>query len=279
MGNVSSGSSRVRRYEEESSLMDVAQDMPIEVYDEHQATVSHSPYHMTINPVVFTPQVPTSPLKMHDEQMRTRRHETMHISIPEEDYIREKQIPTMIMWTHGGITVAVEGSWDNWTKKELLEKSGDDFVTVKLLHSGVYHYRFIVNGRWAHDEKLPWAKDDMGSVCNILDVQDYVPEAIESRSVLESPPSPDSSYDNTLDGTFYAKGPPLLPPILHSTILNVSQPAAHTPLPRPPHVVLDHLYIQETIENPPVVAIGSTKRFRGKYVTIELYRPSRKPYQ
>uniref|UniRef100_A0A7N0RA21 Association with the SNF1 complex (ASC) domain-containing protein n=1 Tax=Kalanchoe fedtschenkoi TaxID=63787 RepID=A0A7N0RA21_KALFE len=280
-GSVSSRASR-SRYDEDAGLMDVmAQDDAYHA-PQHQPP-SHPPNHMptTFLPsLLFTSQVPAIPLNVHNERMQTQKLKTVPISIDEESSFRKKQqIPTMIMWTHGGTTVAVEGSWDNWTNKELLEKSGDDFVMVKLLHSGVYHYRFIVNGRWAHDEQLPWAKDGLGRFCNILDVQDYVSEAIESRSALELPPSPELSYDNILDSTFYAKEPPLLPPILHTTILNISQPpAAHKSLPRPPHAVLDHLYIQETRDNPPILAIGSTQRFRGKYVTLEMYRPSRKPY-
>lgn len=55
--------------------------------------------------------------------------------------------------------------------REMLQRSGDDFVTMKHLFSGIYHYRFIVNGVWTHDELLPCTEDDVGRVCNILDVR------------------------------------------------------------------------------------------------------------
>lgn len=29
----------------------------------------------------------------------------------------EQGVPTMILWTHGGTNVSVEGSWDNWTTR------------------------------------------------------------------------------------------------------------------------------------------------------------------
>lgn len=34
-----------------------------------------------------------------------------------EDIIEEQGIPTLIMWSHGGNEVLVEGSWDNWKTK------------------------------------------------------------------------------------------------------------------------------------------------------------------
>jgi len=52
-----------------------------------------------------------------------------------------------------------------------LQKSGKDFVILKVLASGVYHYRFIVDGIGNYDPELPWLKDDAGNACNILDLQ------------------------------------------------------------------------------------------------------------
>jgi 5'-AMP-activated protein kinase regulatory beta subunit len=40
--------------------------------------------------------------------------------------------------SHGGEHVEVEGSFDNWTTRQTMQKSGKDFTIVKLLPPGVY---------------------------------------------------------------------------------------------------------------------------------------------
>lgn len=52
-----------------------------------------------------------------------------------------------------------------------LHRSGKDFTIMKVLPSGVYQYRFLVDGQWRHAPDLPWAQDDVGNVYNILDLQ------------------------------------------------------------------------------------------------------------
>ncbi|CBI18635.3 unnamed protein product, partial [Vitis vinifera] len=104
---------------------------------------------------------------------------------------------------------------------------------------------------------------------------DYVPEDLESISGFEPPQSPDSSYNNLeLGSEDFAKEPPLVPPHLQMTLLNVPSSAVEIPppMPRPQHVVLNHLYMQKGKSGPSVVALGSTNRFRAKYVTVVLYK-------
>ncbi|KAK8294388.1 hypothetical protein V6Z12_D06G254000 [Gossypium hirsutum] len=188
----------------------------------------------------------------------------------------EKGIPTMITWGYGGKEVAVEGSWDNWKTRIPLQRCGKDFTIMKVLPSGVYQYRFIVDGQWRYAPDLPWAQDGTGNANNILDLLDYVPEDIESISSFEPPLSPESSYSNLpLGAEDFAKEPPLVPPHVQLPLLNL--PASHMeippPLSRPKHVILNHLYIQKGKNGQPVVALGSTHRFRAKYVTVVLYKP------
>ncbi|KAF5194694.1 Snf1-related protein kinase regulatory subunit beta-2, partial [Thalictrum thalictroides] len=52
-----------------------------------------------------------------------------------------------------------------------LQRSGKYFTIMKVLPSGVYQYRFIVDGQWRYVPDLPWAHDDVGNVYNILDLQ------------------------------------------------------------------------------------------------------------
>ncbi|PIN12274.1 Protein involved in Snf1 protein kinase complex assembly [Handroanthus impetiginosus] len=212
------------------------------------------------SPLMFRPQMPVVPLQRPDE---------LHIPSPswmqagscyEEDTYNEQGIPTMITWSHGGKEVAVEGSWDNWKMRKHLQRSGKDFTIMKVLPSGVYQYRFIVDGQWRHSPDQPWEQDDSGHAYNILDLQEYVPEDIDSISGFEPPQSPDSSYNNLqLGQEDFAKEPPMVPPHLNMTLLNA--PSAHMEIPpphsRPQHVVLNHLYMHRDRSRPSVVACGA----------------------
>ncbi|KAL5861708.1 hypothetical protein ACOSQ4_003004 [Xanthoceras sorbifolium] len=230
-------------------------------------------------PLMFTSQVAMPPLPRPSEVMQVRDHAaTGHKTTHYEDEVPEKQTPVMITWSYGGKQVAVTGSWDDWETVEPLWSLGKDFTIMKMLPSGVYHYRFIVDERLRYAPDLPWECDDTGNAYNILDLQEYIPEARECLSEFESPPSPFSSYDNKpLSGSDFSKAPPDLPPQLQMTLLNEPSSAtvSHQSLPRPRHTVLNHLYIQNSDGCLPV-AISSTCRFRQKYVTVVLYKPSRR---
>uniref|UniRef100_A0A0V0HGG4 Putative ovule protein n=1 Tax=Solanum chacoense TaxID=4108 RepID=A0A0V0HGG4_SOLCH len=113
-----------------------------------------------------------------------------------EDMPCENGIPTMITWSHGGHEVAIEGSWDGWKTKDFLQRTDKDFTVMKVLPSGVYHYRFIVDGQWRYAPDLPCEGDDTGNVFNVLDLQDIIPEVLNNTNWSEAPPSPESSYSN-----------------------------------------------------------------------------------
>ncbi|KAG5252409.1 hypothetical protein OIU78_020195 [Salix suchowensis] len=233
----------------------------------HSPRASHSP-------LMFTPQVPVVPLQRPDE-IQVPSHSWMQNSLGYEEMCNEQGIPTMITWAYGGKEVAVEGSWDDWKTRIPLQRSGKDYTIMKVLPSGVYQYRFIVDGQWRYAPDLPWAKDDSGNTYNTLDLQDFVPEDLESISGFEPPHSPESSYSNLqLSNEDYAKEPPMVPPHLQMTLLNVppSYMEIPPPLSRPQHVVLNHLYMQKGKSGPTVVALGSTHRFSAKYVTVVLYK-------
>lgn len=234
----------------------------------------HSP-RATRSPLMFTPQVPVVPLQRPDEISIPNPSWMQTTSGYEDMYNNEQGIPTMITWSYGGKEVFVEGSWDNWKTRIPLQRSGKDFTIMKVLPSGVYQYRFIVDGQWRYAPDLPWAQDDAGNAYNTLDLQDYVPEDLESISSFEPPQSPDSTYTNLqLRAEDFAKEPPLVPPHLQMTLLNMPSGAMEIPPPlsRPQHVILNHLYMQKGKSGPSVVALGSTDRFLAKYVTVVLYK-------
>ncbi|PKI76865.1 SNF1-related protein kinase regulatory subunit beta-2-like isoform X2 [Punica granatum] len=188
----------------------------------------------------------------------------------------EKRVPVMITWSHGGEKVAISGSWNNWELIELMERSGKDFVIMKVLPSGIYHFRFIVDGHLRYDPDLPCDFDDPGGVYNIMDVKEYAAETQESIADFELPPSPDATYSNNLlTDTDFSRPPPDLPPQLQRTPLNETAfgESYHQSLSRTQLPVLNHLYVKKWDLGEPI-ALGSTNWFLEKHVTVILYKPS-----
>ncbi|XP_044502169.1 SNF1-related protein kinase regulatory subunit beta-2-like isoform X2 [Mangifera indica] len=255
------------------------------------------------SPLVFNSQVAAASLARPGEVVQVQNPAIQHNMA----YCSEKQ-SVMIVWSHGGNQVAVTGSWDNWETVEPLWSLGRYFVMMKKLPLGVYHYRFIVDDTLTYSPELPWKLDDAGSAYNILELQvevaashqpvsnyasqfplpnsymyncvaaQYIPETPNSHSEFDHPPSPFSSYDNkSINDNDFSKPPPDLPPQLQMSLLNEpsSFMACEQSLQPPQHTVLNHLYIQNNDAGLPV-ALGSTFRFRQKYVTFVLYKTSRR---
>ncbi|WZN58947.1 AMP-activated protein kinase [Chloropicon roscoffensis] len=183
-------------------------------------------------------------------------------------------VPTVLIWSHGGDSVEVEGSWDNWTSRLTLLKSGKDFTVVKLLMPGVYQFKFIVDGTWKYAPDQSAIFDEMGNVNNVVEVQEYVPENIEGISSFDLPESPQSSYLNDrMTSEDFVKDPPLMPQHLNLTLLNVPQfVEAPATLPRPQHVILNHIYEETHKSNENTHVLGMTYRYKSKYVTTVLYK-------
>ena len=99
-------------------------------------------------------------------------------------------LPASHAGSHGGADVQVEGSFDRWTKRHAMQKSGKDYTIIQLLPPGVYQYKFIVDGQWRHDPNLPSMYDEMGNVNNVMEVQEYTPEYLGGLSGFDPPPSP-----------------------------------------------------------------------------------------
>uniref|UniRef100_A0A7S0VGY9 Association with the SNF1 complex (ASC) domain-containing protein n=1 Tax=Polytomella parva TaxID=51329 RepID=A0A7S0VGY9_9CHLO len=230
------------------------------------------------SPLTYSPQVPMEPLARLDEANRAQISEYQGLSAwPAQP----KLMPVVFVWSHGGNHVEVEGSFDNWTTRQPLQRSGKDFTTIKLLPPGVYQYKFIVDNEWKYDPNQPAMFDDMRNVNNVIEVHEYVPENLEGVSGFDPPPSPPSSYHcPSPSAEDYAKEPPSLPPHLQLTLLNVNPSTISTQamLPRPQHVVLNHIYCQRgqsygSSSSSQAVVVGTTSRYKSKYVTCVVYKP------
>ncbi|XP_065018381.1 SNF1-related protein kinase regulatory subunit beta-1-like [Musa acuminata AAA Group] len=227
------------------------------------------------SPLMFAPQVPVPPL--HGATDAPPVFNQLWMNEPDQlsDGPLEKGIPTLITWNRGGNVVLVEGSWDDWASRKHLQRSGKDHAILMVLPSGVYRYKFIVDGQLKYIPDLPFVSDEMGNITNLLDVHDYVPENVESISEFDLPPSPDSSYSWSLTDEDFAKEPPLVPSQLHLTVLGM-QNTDEEASPKPQHVVLNHLFIEKGSSSQSMVALGLSHRFQSKYVTVVLYKPVRR---
>ncbi|WOK95940.1 SNF1-related protein kinase regulatory subunit beta-1-like isoform X5 [Canna indica] len=229
----------------------------------------------SLPPVMFAPQVPVAPLQGAAEAPHVLQQAWMNNPDPALDGPPEKGIPTLITWNYGGNVVLIEGSWDNWTSRRPMQRSGKDCAILMVLPSGVYQYKFIVDGQFRYIPDLPSATDEMGNITNLLDVHDYVPENVESISEFNLPPSPNSSYSWALPtNEDFSKEPPVAPSQLYLTVLGM-QNTDEASL-KPQHVVLNHLFIEEGSSSQSMVTLGLTQRFQSKYVTVVLYKPMRR---
>ncbi|XP_022898933.1 SNF1-related protein kinase regulatory subunit beta-1 isoform X2 [Olea europaea var. sylvestris] len=218
------------------------------------------------SPLLFTPQRGDGPLYLN----QLRQNESRGAA----DHPLEQGVPTLITWSYGGNNVAVEGSWDNWSIRKILQRSGKDHSILVVLPSGIYHYKFIVDGKFRYSPDLPCEADQSGSICNILDVHEYVPENLDSVAEFEAPQSPESSYSQTFPGDEdFAKDPMAVPPQLHLSVLDAENSDETASSSTPQHVVLNHLFIEKGWSSQSMVALGMTHRYQSKYVTVVLYKP------
>lgn len=229
------------------------------------------------SPLMFAPQNPVAPLQRASDAHPVFNQLWVNDTCGPLDTPLEKGIPTLITWNLGGKDVLVEGSWDNWTSRKVLQRSGKDHSILLVLPSGIYQYKFIVDGEWRYIPDLPSITDEREHIANILDVNEHVPENLESVSEFEPPPSPNSSYGQPfpLDED-YAKEPPAVPPQVHLTVLGTQNPEEEAVAANPQHVVLNHLFIEKGWASQSLVALGLSHRFQSKFVTVVLYKPTRR---
>ncbi|KAK4369301.1 hypothetical protein RND71_013093 [Anisodus tanguticus] len=267
MGNVSG------KKEEEGAEISGIKNQEDEEEEYMVQSPPHSPKAYHHSPLIFTPQVPIFPLQRPDEIVMQNQSGNI-VQVP-----CENGIPTMITWSHGGHEVAIEGSWDGWKTKDFLQRTDKVFSVMKVLPSGVYHYRFIVDGQWRYAPDLPCERDDTGNVFNVLDLQDSIPEVLNNTSWSEAPPSPESSYSSVpFSSEDFNEKLPDLPPLLQQTPLDLPSSSAGSmeTFQKPLPAVLNHLYIQKTRSSQSMVVLSSTHRFRTKYVTAVLYKSLKK---
>lgn len=236
----------------------------------------------------------TSPNCNKDNEILDNMDWKMH-SFPDEEVLQkscdteslEKKTPVVFRWPGLGETVYVSGSYDGWKEKIPLTKSESDFYTIVEVPLGTHQYKFLVDGQWHCSPKEPKVCHESGAANNVITIKSSdcdVFEALDFDSIGRSsgkrnciPPGkwsqniPPKTAPNS--GLLQTR-PPLLPPHLLDTILNkqISSHCEPNMLPEPTHVVLNHLYTRSIKDG--MVVLGVTHRYRKKYITTLLYRPT-----
>mmetsp|Transcript_10 Transcript_10/g.34 ORF Transcript_10/g.34 Transcript_10/m.34 type:complete len:315 (-) Transcript_10:3606-4550(-) len=197
-----------------------------------------------------------------------------------EELDNNDSIPMVFRWDGGGKNVYITGTFNKWSEKIPMRRSGADFLYIRELKKGKHAYKFIVDDEWRFAPDQPTVADPHGYINNFVDLTNF-------DCIFDAETKPLSNKDKITDDSlyvsfcpdpedpqWYAKEPPPLPPHLRQIILNTAQSndsLAAKSMQVPQHVTLNHLYCAAIKEN--LMVLGVTQRYREKFVTTVFYSP------
>lgn len=222
-------------------------------------------------------------------------------------------VPTLVEWMGGNENskVYVTGSIFSWNKKQRLHpdpKRPGVFVANIHVRPGTHHLNFLIDGVMTTSTHLPTTVDFNNHLVNYIEVspdaiqqQPPTPTSASKPTSSRPPPAPKmkpmiprSSYTKEIpayledldlpeDSEAYQRAaaaieklppPPSLPGFLGKPILNAATPMKddNSVLVFPNHTVLNHL-ATSSIKNG-VLAVSATTRYKKKYVTTIMYKPT-----
>lgn len=193
--------------------------------------------------------------------------------MPQAPSASQAVVPTVFRWEHGGNQVQLTGTFNNWSARIPMHRSGNDFVFIVPLPPGQHAYKFVVDEQWRYAPDQPTVTDAEGNVNNVIDLSGFKPDnesPAEGIRRRDSPPH--LTYAQAVpDEDEYGKEPPLLPPHLRTILLNHPSPDPFNPdaLPVPLPVTLHHLCCTAIKDNMMVQA--TSHRYRRKFVTCVYY--------
>jgi len=180
----------------------------------------------------------------------------------------DRGIPMVFRWELGGDEVFITGTFNNWSAKIPMSRSGNDFVHIHELSRGKHAYKFIVDDEWRFTSDQHTMADKSGNINNFLDLTEFKPRfdnLPDLSTTLANKYLDESLYGNRIpDINEYTKEPPSLPQHLRSIVLNYKSGV-------PQHVTLDHLYC--TARKDGLMVLGMSQKYQQKYVTTIYYSP------
>jgi len=180
----------------------------------------------------------------------------------------------------GGRNVYITGTFNKWSEKIPMRRSGNDFLYIRELKRGRHAYKFIVDDAWRFAPDQPTVADPHGYINNFIDLTNFKGDYGADMAPLNNQDYilDDSQYGNFSpdpeDPQWYAKEPPSLPPHLRHIILNTplnNECMTAKSMQTPQQVTLNHLYCSAIKEN--LMVLGVTQRYREKFCTIVFYSP------
>lgn len=225
-----------------------------------------------------------------DEEFDMAHHlQTTNISPAYAEDPVQRKLPSVVRWDGAGQSAFV--TFDDGQTKIPLVRSQNNFYTIVDLPEGTHSYRFLIDGQWRCDPKEPRDGTCQNNIVSVRASDFEVFEALAVDSIgTESAKttstgsntaglsnSPPGSYSQSIPqkyGSPSPPAPPTLPPQLLQVILNTETPLQCEPtvLPEPNHVMLNHLYALSIKDG--VMVMSGTHRYRKKYVTTLLYKPT-----
>ena len=183
-------------------------------------------------------------------------------------------VPTVFRWEHGGGAVYITGTFNGWSRRVPMHRSGNDFVYIASLARQKHAYKFIVDDEWRFAPDQPTVADAAGNINNYIDLSTFSPEAEAGGGITSQRRDslPGTAYGHALpDEDEYTKEPPLLPPHLRQIILNGAPPDGVDPLqlPVPLHVTLGHLFCTALRDG--LMVQATSVRYRRKFATNVFY--------
>ncbi|KAI4140712.1 MAG: hypothetical protein L6R39_005684 [Caloplaca ligustica] len=191
----------------------------------------------------------------------------------------KRTVPTTLQWKQGGDRVYVTGTFTSWSRKFRMHRDADDIPADKRSETsktaeGVYPPQTLPEGTEARDH----APDSLGKHQPLEDEQ-------PAKPVYWGNGVPEYLFDldQPEQGNRYRRGnksaadfatPPNIPVFLQKLILNGTTPMKddNSVLNMPNHTVLNHL-ATSSIKNH-VLATSVTTRYKRKYVTTMMYKPT-----
>ena len=79
----------------------------------------------------------------------------------------------IFVWPHAGSKVELAGSFNGWKPVEMVPSADRKLWQLPMeLQRGHHEFKFVVDGRWCHDPEQNSGVNDVGSLNNVVDVED-----------------------------------------------------------------------------------------------------------
>ncbi|CAD7956775.1 unnamed protein product [Amoebophrya sp. A25] len=152
-----------------------------------------------------------------------------------------KEVPVVFTWTHGGQNVFLIGSFNNWSEKLPMVRSGLEFHVVVNLTRQEHQYKFIADDQWRYSSDYPIVSDDLGNIHNVMDVSQY--EAYDLFKIAEQERQDLPFSQLAPNFAEYATEPPTIPVVLaKSAFVAVDPPVLKMPPNIPLHCIVSHFF-------------------------------------